>query len=359
MTGKQYSQENLIQLFNETPMEPIGTGDRYVVFSDLHLGNGGRTDDFIHNSSLFLTVLRDYYLSEGFKLILNGDVEELQRFSPESIRRRWAQAFDLFGEFGRETACIRLVGNHDMLLALDPQHSAEVREAIRLKHHGNDLFIFHGHQTAKAYEEPNLWIYLTLRYLANPLRIRNRSVAHDSTKQFRTERRVYRFASQTKILAIIGHTHRPLFESMSKLDSIKFRIEQLCRSYPEASRAQREEIEQLVRKYREDLESFGKRRKGHESSSLYNADLVVPCMFNSGCVIGQRGMTCLEIRDDDIALVYWFDRDRSRKYLHYDTYSADQLGDTDFFRVVIKRDSLDYIFTRILLLSGSARTPVP
>jgi len=349
MNGDQYSYDTLLQLFERTPQVSLAPEDRWVIFSDLHLGNGGRNDDFRANSGLFTTVLRDYYLAGRHGLILNGDVEELQRFSIESIQRRWDEVYRLFDEFDRAGALHRLVGNHDLLLAWDPATASHVREALRFRYHEDEIFIFHGHQTKKAYAKPNLWIYLTLRYLANPLRIQNVSVAQDSTKQFRTERRVYRFASKQKLLTIIGHTHRPLFESMSKLDTIKFRVEQLCRVYSEASSAEKEEIEASILEYR----SLSQRKNGTAStSSLYNADLVVPCMFNSGCVVGKHGLTCLELGDGDITLVHWFDRGRAQKYLSYDNYEARQLADTTYYRVEIKRDSLDYIFTRINLLAG-------
>ncbi len=353
MNGDQYSYDTLVQLFERTPSVSLAPEDRWVIFSDLHLGNGGRNDDFKANAGLFTTVLRDYYLAGRSGLILNGDIEELQRFSIESIKRHWDEVYRLFAEFDRAGALYRLVGNHDLLLAWDPATAHLVREALRFRYQDDEIFIFHGHQTKKAYAKPNLWIYLTLRYLANPLRIQNVSVSQDSTKQFRTEQRVYRFASKQKLLTIIGHTHRPLFESMSKLDTIKFRVEHLCRAYVEASAAGKEQIEASILEYRSELERLSRRKNSSATiSSLYNADLVVPCMFNSGAVVGKHGITCLELGDGDITLVHWFDRGRSQKYLSHDNYQARQLADTNYYRVEIKRDSLDYIFTRINLLSG-------
>ena len=56
--------------------------------SDLHLGDGGPRDDFRPNAELVHDVLRDYYLEAGYSLVLNGDIEELQRFSYAKIRKR-------------------------------------------------------------------------------------------------------------------------------------------------------------------------------------------------------------------------------------------------------------------------------
>lgn len=357
----EFSYENLTDLFNSTPVMPLDPDDRIVVFSDLHLGNGSRTDDFLPNSELFMTVVRDFYLVGGFKLILNGDIEELQRFRLEDILERWRDVYELFDRFERSGRLFRLVGNHDLDLMERSDHAFSVREALRFAFHGNPLFVFHGHQTTVRFERFNKFVGFGLRYFANPLKIKNYSVAHDSLKRFRTEERVYSFASANKVLSIIGHTHRPLFESMSKVDSIKFEIERLCRKYPKASAKKQAKIEQTIDAYRGELEGIDIEEDPTATvASLYNANLVVPCMFNSGTVIGKRGMTCLEIADGRISLIHWFDDTRSDKYLRYSNYDTEQLRDTDYHRVEIKSDSLDYIFTRIKLLSGSpaGRAPV-
>ena len=83
---------------------------------------------------------------------------------------------------------------------------------------------------------------------------------------------------------------------------------------------------------------------------FYNTIFHIPCLFNSGCVIGKRGITCLEIEDGQIRLVHWFDKNVSKKYLTKSGYEPEQLGDSDIYRMVINAESLDYIFTRINFL---------
>lgn len=39
----------------------------------------------------------------------------------------------------------------------------------------------------------------------------------------------------------------------------------------------------------------------------------IPCLFNSGCVIGKRGVTAPEIEEVNIRLVHWFDSRISKK----------------------------------------------
>lgn len=354
MPRHEFSFENLSNLYRQTPEKELATTDRVVIFSDLHLGNGSRTDDFRANSDLFIAALRDYYFARGYTLILNGDIEELQRFRLHDIMERWREVYALFDRFEEHERLHRIVGNHDLDLLGRRDHPFAITEALRFSYHGNSIFVFHGHQTTVRFEKYNRLVGIGLRWFANPLKIKNYSVAHDSLKRFRTEERVYDFASGKKVLSIIGHTHRPLFESMSKVDSLKFEIERLCRKYPKASEKKQRKIERAIDSYRNELANIDiDEDPTAEVASLYNANLVVPCMFNSGTVIGKRGMTCLELADGRISLVHWFDDTRSDKYLRYAGYDTEQLDDTDYHRVEIKGESLDYIFARIKLLSGT------
>ncbi|MFW6312897.1 MAG: metallophosphoesterase [Spirochaetota bacterium] len=353
MSRSEFSQQNLTRLYCETTPVPLDPGARIVIFSDLHMGNGKRTDDFRTNAAMFTRVLSDYYHAGNYTLILNGDIEELQRFGLSDILRRWQSVYDVFDRFERAGRLHRLIGNHDLDLRELTDHDFTLEEALRFTYHDNSIFIFHGHQTSIRFERFNKLVGIGLRWFANPLRISNYTVAHDSVKRFRTEEHVYDFASSRKVLSIIGHTHRPLFESMSKIDSIKFDVERLCREYTVAGDQQKERIERTIEMYRKELQRIDIDEDETASvASLYNANLVVPCMFNSGTVIGKRGMTCLEIENGHMALVHWFDDTRSRKYLSYANFDPEQLPGTDFHRVEVKRDSLDYIFTRIKLLAG-------
>ena len=347
-----YGIARLTRVYEESPVFDLDANRRLVVFSDLHMGNGGAADDFRANGRMFHRVLRDHYLDESFELILNGDVEELQRFSLQAIKRRWPEVFEIFEAFDGETELYRVFGNHDMAI-LDARHRPDpIYEGMRWRYGDNDLFILHGHQTAPRYEKRNLWIDFLLRYVANPLRIPNRTVSHDSRRKMKVERQIYHFSSAMKVASIIGHTHRPLFESLSKLDAIKFEIEYLCRRYPEERTSEQREITERIEMLKRELELLREDPELHEpTESLYNSNLMVPCMFNSGCVIGRRGMTCLEIEGNRIRLVYWFDALRSQTYLQYKRYAAEQLPGTDYYKVVIKEDTLDYIFARIRLLA--------
>ena len=356
--GISASIEGTLQkLLDDAPRVSLAAADRIVILSDLHLGDGGPRDDFRQNASLVHDVLRDYYLAAGYSLVLNGDIEELQRFRYESIRASWKKELALFEEFRRRTALYKIIGNHDEALpsVVDSRTAGSLLESVRFTFEGNTIFLFHGHQATIFFERFNAVSGFFLRHVANTLRIRNFPVMYESRKKYLTEHRVYAFSSSRKVVSIIGHTHRPLFESLSKIDTLRFRIEQLCRDYPSVSPRARAAIETAIDAYRRELERlWEKDRENGLRSSLYNEQISIPCLFNSGCAVGKRGVTAIEIAGGEIALVHWFDRTRGERHMSEDGRPAERLGASDYYRSVIKQDRLQYVFTRIrLLASGS------
>jgi UDP-2,3-diacylglucosamine pyrophosphatase LpxH len=333
---------------------PINSDSRIVIFSDLHLGNRRSRDDFKKNSEMIMAILKRHYLAKDFHLILNGDVEEMMRVHLEKIQRKWGDLYAIFRRFTEKGRFTRIVGNHDIDFALrkaDATGEAAL-DGLVLMYGDKPLFVFHGHQ-ASIYQGRIITLSrIFLKYVANPLWIKNLSLSHDNTRIHRTERLIYEFARKRNLIAVIGHTHRPLFESLSEYDFVRFKIEYLLREYPKVSEEEQARIEHLVLKYRDELlllreeeNAFGKR------SSLYDQDIVIPSIFNSGCVMGKRGITGLEISDGTIALVHWFDRRRGRKHAPYAATYPTRLEGTSYCRMVLKQDFLDYIFTRIRLLS--------
>lgn len=340
-------------LLDEAPVRSLARHDRLVVISDLHLGDGGPRDEFLGNASLVETVLCEHYLASSFGLVLNGDVEELQKFPLRSIQHRWREMYLLWERFRRESFLAKLVGNHDAaILGRTGVPLAEsIGEALALDWRGRRLLLFHGHQAGRL--APRIapltgWI---LRWVARPLRIRNGSSAHDSRRRYFTERRVYNFARRERIVAVIGHTHRPLFESLSRQDSLRFELEGLCRLHASAGEACRPQVVARIRRCQAELERVGGEPWGIRKASLYSGNPLVPCLFNSGCAIGKRGFTALEIDGGRIALVHWTDGRRGGRHLQTGAGRAEPLPGADAVRIVLKEDDLDYIFTRVQLLA--------
>jgi UDP-2,3-diacylglucosamine pyrophosphatase LpxH len=346
--------KNLELIFEESPEEKLRKSDRWVIFSDLHMGDGSSTDDFKSNSNIFSKALEEYYLKKKFKLFLNGDVEELQRFSLKKITDHWKEIYKLFDQFHEKTELIKTIGNHDIELGLMKDYPFPYRtlEGYKLLWKDNPIFLFHGHQASKKYQKHNELIGFTLKYLANPLGIKSYSVSHDSNKQYNIEKRVYHYSSFKERVSIIGHTHRPLFESLHKVERLRFKIEQLCRDYASKELANKKSIKDSIKAHKKELKTYYKEHADTSFQSyVYNSLFHIPCLFNSGTVIGKRGMTCLELSNGQIRLVHWFDKNISEKYLQKSGYKSEQLKGTDFYRMVINQEQLDYVFTRIKLLS--------
>lgn len=190
-----------------------------------------------------------------------------------------------------------------------------------------------------------------LRHIAKPIGIRNFSVAYNSRQRFALEQLIYEFSNQKKIVSIIGHTHRPLFESLSKADFLNYRIEELCRAYSAADGKKKAAIKLNLVELKSELDGCYKKGKVTGlRSGIYN-NITIPSVFNSGCTIGKRGITALEIEGSIIRLVYWYNGKQNRKYISERSNQAMELDSTGFSRIVLNEDSLDYIFSRLHLLA--------
>ncbi|MEQ8581637.1 MAG: hypothetical protein RIC30_18175 [Marinoscillum sp.] len=346
--------QNLDDLFSQSPTFELTNADKWVVFSDLHMGDGGSTDDFRTNSDLFIRALKEHYLPGEFGLILNGDVEEMQRFSLRKIFKQWKSVYEVFDQFRDQTSLLKTIGNHDLELGMmkDLPFDYEHLDGFVFNYKEEKLFFFHGHQASKRFQKHNELIGFTLKYFANPLGIKNYSVAHSSKKQYKIEKRAYHYSAYRKVVSVIGHTHRPLFESMHKVERLKYKIEQLCREYVEDVANRTETLVKSILSHKKDLKKYVKQvRDTNFQNYVYNTIFNIPCLFNSGCVIGKRGMTCLEIEDGKIRLVHWFDGNINKKYLQKTGYQPQQIPGTDYYRMVINEESLDYVFTRIKFLA--------
>ena len=128
---------------------PLSESDRYVVFSDLHLGNGGKADNFSHNEASMVSAIK-YYLDNDFSIILLGDIEEFWQFEYNEVRKKYDNSiYELLKSFPDEKVH-RVYGNHDKEWAglFDPiSDKADIPfgapEGILLDDY---MFLVHGHQ---------------------------------------------------------------------------------------------------------------------------------------------------------------------------------------------------------------------
>jgi hypothetical protein len=336
--------------FNSEAALDIRQEGRVVVVSDLHMG-GGRGDDLEFNGALLHTILEQYYFPSGWNLFLNGDIEELQRYSLDSIRAKWPQFYRLFDRFSAEGRLFKTLGNHDESLLFERDYPYPLYNAVRIETPCFPVFVYHGHQSSRVYTEFNHIVGAGIRYLLKPFGIRNLSNARSPNRRFFVEKQAYSFSLQNRCVSIIGHTHRALFESLGRFEIIKYEIERLCRDYTGAGEQDRERIKNEIGALRVDLGKLRRREKRDAlKQSLYGDDLPVPCLFNSGCAIGRQGFNAIELDRDTISLVYWFTEGASRKFVNRGWYTVEKFGATPYRRVVLNSDNLAYIKARIELL---------
>lgn len=351
MKASSFERALLAQL-DSAPRLVLSPGQKLVVLSDLHMGNGGSRDDLVRNEGLLLDMLEGYYLRDGWILALNGDVEELQRFKLTDIRKRWERLYSIFDRFSERGAFYKIVGNHDDELRDERNYPYPLLDALCVETASLPLFVYHGHQVSQILVKYNHFVRAFLRYFLNPLGIRNKSVSKDRRKRFFVERRIYEFSRRNGLASVLGHTHRPLFESLSNFDFIKFEMERLCRQYPLAEGSEKTAIADHVLLLRKEFKKINRKdRRKSLLNSLYGDELLVPCMFNSGCAISKKGITTLEIENDRISLAYWFTSGQEKKYVRRGGYTVETLEGTARRRVVLNSDRLDYIRARIELLA--------
>ena len=328
----------------------ISAGGRAVIISDFHMGTG-RNDDLANNGELLISLLEGYYLKGGWYLVLNGDIEELQRHSLERVMERWSRLFRVFDLFAAEDRLYKLIGNHDEELLFKKNYPYTLYNVIRIETGVIPAYVYHGHQASKIYRKYNKLIGAGVRFILKPFGIKNISSARSPYRRYSVEKQAYDFSLENRCLSIIGHTHRPLFESLGRFDYIKFEIERLCRDYPASSGEDQERIEAEVTALRRELGKLKrKERRDVLRQSLYGDELPVPCLFNSGCAIGKKGLNAIELGREDIALVYWFAEGAGRRFVSRGGYQIEKLSGTRYRRAVLNQDRLDYILARIHLL---------
>jgi len=338
--------------FPDSSILNISGGGKVLIISDLHMGSGSR-DDLSRNGEMLICILEEYYFKNGWILVLNGDIEELQRYSQDCIRENWAGLYKVFNLFAHENRLYKIAGNHDekLLYQKNTSYPYQIHNAIKIETGIVPAYVYHGHQLSGIYVRFSRFLEFAARYILTPLGIKNISDARSPHKRFHIEKEAYAFSLNNNCLSIIGHTHRPLFESLGRFDYIKFEIERLCRGYPASEGEDRQRIENEVTALRKELGKLKRNeRRDVLRQSLYGDELPVPCLFNSGCALGKKGIDAIEMTNEDIALIYWFTEGKSKKFVTRGGYKIEGIEGKPYRRAVLNRNRLDYIFARIKLL---------
>jgi len=293
----------------------LDVNNKYALFSDLHLGDGGKVDNFFHNKDTTIFAL-NHYKNNGYSIILLGDVEEFWQFKFSKIRNRYNKdIYKLLRSFP-DKKVHRIFGNHDMewkrSRLSDPIVNngdilARVPETIML---GDDIFLVHGHQgdnlCDRKASHSRFWarsfkIFVPIMKMFG---YENYSATKSQIPKDR-EKLYYNWAKENNIIIICGHTHRAIFASRSYYRWLKEQIE-IRKSERKRCSTDQEKCKKLskyIKKLKEDLHS--EKKRGRDISPLEAEGEPLPCYFNTGSGLYNKGITNIEIEGDKIRLIKW------------------------------------------------------
>jgi UDP-2,3-diacylglucosamine pyrophosphatase LpxH len=313
-------------------------GKKYVLFSDLHFGDGGGADDFRKNEETLEYAL-EYYKNKNYTLLLIGDIEEFWQFDLEKVTERYNDTvYQKMRDFG-DKRVIRIFGNHDREWGQLPDPSKNKNqlgngavEALKMKDKdGNTkILVIHGHQGSKESDKTSWFsrffvrLYRSVEPLAKSVGITAHPEATKSQIVTNYEQIFYSWAKKQKTIIICGHSHRAIFASESYLDKINYEIQQLQTEIYE-NRKDKKKVKKLLRQLNKWV-----RRKNKEELRNRDIDPVepdaepLPCYFNTGCGLYSNGITAIEMATDTIRLVKWH-RDRT-KDPRFDVYGKGKLS---------------------------------
>ncbi|MBL7707790.1 MAG: metallophosphoesterase [Chitinophagaceae bacterium] len=284
-------------------------GGRFIIFSDHHKGARDGADDFAMAEPNYLAAL-DYYFATGYTLINLGDSEELWENSLGKVKKFNQQNLEAEKKFLQQKRFIKIFGNHDLYWDNDPLawwqlkaiygEKLKVYEAALLSTtiNGQPLNVFctHGHQ-GDAQSDGNWFSKFFVAKIWAPfqayLRINPNTPAYDGEKKSLHNSIMYEWSSlQKNMLLITGHTHQPVFGSLTLLERLYRQFQQEGAAGNTGKQA---EIKIEIRK-----------REKEFAAVAIDYMTMKPSYFNSGCCCYSDGdITGIEIADGCIRLIKW------------------------------------------------------
>lgn len=283
---------------------------RIIIFSDQHRGSRDGADDFAICEKSYLTAL-NYYNQQGYFFINLGDCEELWENTMFGISKYNKAVYEAEKKFISREAYCKVFGNHDLFWDNDPLSSLWLKKIygkaipiytavlVRMSLSTGaelDIFCTHGHQGDKQ-SDGNAFSKWFVSYIWGPLQkfLEINTNSPSANNNLKTLHNMYMYdwsAAQQNALLVTGHTHQPVFNSLTHLERLYLQLEK-ARTLNDLDAQKKIESEIPRRKLEYDFvnHSFGSMR---------------PTYFNSGCCCFDDGtITGIEISDGSIRLVKW------------------------------------------------------
>jgi len=283
--------------------------DKFILFSDLHKGARDGADIFANAAPNYLAAL-EYYNNENFCYICLGDSEELWENLFLSVKKHNKATFQKEKLFIDRKAFIKIFGNHDLYWDNSPLapvgllqlygKSIKIYEGLILQTLVNNktlsIFMTHGHQGDLQSDGNWFSKWFVARIWApfhSYLRVNPNTPAYNNEKKTLHNEIMYEWSSrQTDTLLITGHTHQPVFESLTHIERLYKRLQFAQSQKDDAATAN---IEKEIRVIEKDFTAI-------------SIDYLTmhPSYFNSGCCCFSDGdITGIEIAQGYIRLIKW------------------------------------------------------
>ncbi len=281
---------------------------KFVIISDLHKGNGNGADDFMESKQNYINAL-NYYYENGFTLIALGDIEELWENNISEVVATHNDTILLERKFVAENRLFKLFGNHDLYWHTNVESKGwlekmygtvlPIYEALRLKYESEKgtihFYLTHGHQgdgTSDGSKFSEWFVANIWSKLQAYLDLKTNNPSKDYLLRNHHNKLMYKWSElQTALVLITGHTHKPVFESMSHIERLNKELEQ---AYTANNYRRIDYLEG----------ELSKRKAEYVQNEPYS--LKKPSYFNAGCCCYSDGdMTVLELVNGEIQLVKW------------------------------------------------------
>jgi UDP-2,3-diacylglucosamine pyrophosphatase LpxH len=294
---------------------PAGNGYKYIVISDLHLGDGSNADNFKQNERVVCQAL-GYYCKKNYSVVLLGDVEEFHQMALYPIMLKYdGSVYRALREFSEERV-YRVFGNHDIDWALeDPlftQSKVTSSEAIML---GDHIVLTHGHQAREVYEKDLHVVRFGTTFFRFIENIIGSSEGSTVTALPGEKDAIYAdWARERQKILVCGHTHNPISASRSMFGWIEERLRQIERALgqKQMDKADKKSLKAEQLWLRNKQRWLSDKFAAAKSSPL---KLDEPGYFNSGGCIYHDGITCIEIDGPKIRLLYWNNKREQRELI--------------------------------------------
>lgn len=282
--------------------------DKFIILSDQHKGARDGADVFANCAKNYVAAL-NYYNENDFFYINLGDSEELWENLFATVKRHNKLTFEAEKRFLWRNAFIKIFGNHDLYWDNDPLaqvnltsiygNPVDIHEGVILRTSIKDrpleIYMTHGHQ-GDLQSDGNWFSKWFVSDIWGPfqayLRINPNTPANNDQLKTDHNRIMYEWSSKREnLLLITGHTHQPVFRSMTQLEILfdKLHIAKKENNTSEAEKVQ-SKIDSLHLKT--------------SRPSDFNGYL--DTYFNTGCCCFDDGdITGIEIADECIRLIKW------------------------------------------------------